>query len=357
MPARFFPHGMLAAALLLAAGCKRVPPHATISGHIEGCKDSIIHLYIGLGDHYDTKYVPIKDGSFSWTDNYPDPQSAVMEVCDQRIQLFLENTDMEINGHIDALDRVKITGSAIQEEYNAYMSSVAKLREEEEYQRYLLSNREGREKEAGPAYDSLVALDKKITNTFISTHPGSIVSVAIIDDLSNSEVPGYLDSLFRLLTPGIVATRDGTQLKGKITGLMKESVGQPLKDFAEVNLNGDTVRLADLKGKTVLIHFWTAYNEPENLTLLRLYNCYHCKNFTVLGVWMGDSKDQWKEWVETEELPWTEVADLKPLDGSMALAYGSRNLSDNLLIDPKGIIIGRYLSMRRLEHKLEEMFH
>ncbi|RFM31788.1 TlpA disulfide reductase family protein [Chitinophaga silvisoli] len=369
MPFRYCSLPILTAGLLFLAACRQTPSHITISGHIEGLEDSILYLGIPKEDAYDTfdnsdyydseviRYVPIKNGSFSWSQSAEGPRHIVLKLGAHRISLFTGNTDIQIQGGKDSLGNLRITGSAPQQEFEAFKQSMAKIWKQERYLGGILSKVSDTNyiKEITPQYDAVVALHKLKTAQFIADHPGSIVSVALIRELTYDGDPTYLDSLFHLLTPEVLTSREGKYLQEKIGVLKRGAVGQVFRDFVQTDENGDTVRLADFKGKYLLIYYWEGYGKEENLDVLRLYNCYKKMGFTVLGVFMGEDKAGWKDVINYYGLPWKQVSDLEGMHGSLAREYGIIHIPNNFLLDPKGVIIGRSMSMEELEKKLCEI--
>ena len=64
-------------------------------------------------------------------------------------------------------------------------------------------------------------------------------------------------------------------------------IGKPAPDFAGTDVDGKPVRLADQKGKVVLIDFWATWAPPCVAAfphLRELYHTYRDQGFTVIGV-------------------------------------------------------------------------
>jgi thiol-disulfide isomerase/thioredoxin len=79
-----------------------------------------------------------------------------------------------------------------------------------------------------------------------------------------------------------------------INAAMKPAVlkaGGPAPDFSLKDLNGRDERLADYKGKVVLVNFWATWCDPcreEIPWLIEMQEKYGAKGFTVLGIAMDE---------------------------------------------------------------------
>ena len=112
--------------------------------------------------------------------------------------------------------------------------------------------------------------------------------------------------------------------------------------FEAKTLTGDTLRLADLRGQTVLVNFWATWCEPckaEMPDLQAVYENYQSRGFRILGVNLGEGKDQVATWVQRLGVTFDIVLD----DGQqIASEYQLRGQPSSYLIAPNGVITQIY---------------
>lgn len=100
------------------------------------------------------------------------------------------------------------------------------------------------------------------------------------------------------------------------------TIGDVAPAFSAKNQNGETVSLADFKGKKVILYFYPKDNTPgctaEACDFRDNYQSLTSKGFEVIGVSTDDEKSHQK-FVTKFELPFTLIADT---DKEIVEAYG-----------------------------------
>jgi peroxiredoxin len=75
----------------------------------------------------------------------------------------------------------------------------------------------------------------------------------------------------------------------------------PAPDFALSDLDGNNYRLADLRGKVVMINFWATWCPPcrgELPSLQRLWRQYQDEEFLLLAISVDENPDELSRFVE-----------------------------------------------------------
>ncbi|MBL7844611.1 MAG: redoxin domain-containing protein [Cyclobacteriaceae bacterium] len=136
------------------------------------------------------------------------------------------------------------------------------------------------------------------------------------------------------------------------------AIGQKAPEISLANPEGQVVPLSSLRGKYVLVDFWAKWCGPcrkENPNIVRAYNAYKDKGFTVYGVSLDRSKEDWLQGIREDGLTWTHVSDLKFWQSEAAKTYNITAIPFSLLLDPDGVIIAKNLRGQALDDKLEEV--
>lgn len=108
--------------------------------------------------------------------------------------------------------------------------------------------------------------------------------------------------------------------------------------FQLPTLTGETIHLADLQGRYVLINFWATWCLPcrEEMPYLQQLAATHADQLTVLGINMRESSAEIQPYVD--ELGITFPILIQP-DDEMLLGYSVRGLPLSFVIAPSGELI------------------
>jgi thiol-disulfide isomerase/thioredoxin len=139
------------------------------------------------------------------------------------------------------------------------------------------------------------------------------------------------------------------------------------KDITEVKLDpdlkdisGKRIALSSLKGKYVLLTFWSVRSKEciaENLQLKEYYKMYSKKGFEIYQINLDESESDWRSSVKFDELPWISTREDDPLDPRNAVIFNVKSLPTNYLFDKGGTIVASNLHGRSLQIKLEQLFN
>jgi peroxiredoxin len=125
-------------------------------------------------------------------------------------------------------------------------------------------------------------------------------------------------------------------------------------DFQLESLEGQTVRLSDLRGEVVLLNFWKTTCGPcvmEIPLLLQVHEEWQAAGVTLLAVNIGESAEKVTDFLQEQEF--TSLPVLLDADQSVAAQYGISSIPCTFLIDQEGILqmvkFGAFTSLAEIE--------
>lgn len=126
------------------------------------------------------------------------------------------------------------------------------------------------------------------------------------------------------------------------------------------DINNKRISLSSLRGKYVLLAFWSVQSQDcvnENLQLKQLYKQYHNKGFEIYQISLDKDTDAWKAAVRFDELPWINTREDDPSNPRTAMLFNVKAVPANYLFDKQGTVIASNLHGRSLQIKLNQLFN
>jgi len=133
----------------------------------------------------------------------------------------------------------------------------------------------------------------------------------------------------------------------------KAELDKPAPDFTLQDLDGNTVRLSDFRGKVVFLNFWATWCPPcrmEMPDIEALHRKYRDRDVVVLGVDIQENANTVRAFIGEGGYTWTFALDTS---GEVATIYQVRGIPASYFIDKKGII--RALSIGAMTGQTMEM--
>jgi hypothetical protein len=179
---------------------------------------------------------------------------------------------------------------------------------------------------------------KIVSDSLRTVYPESKHVKALINDVKNELNQMYMDKLNRIAEGKNVNKLDPNLISSK----------------------GERVRLSSLRGKYVLLTFFSSESQDcikENEQLRTLWNKYHSKGLEIYQISIDNDINRWISYVRYEEIPWISVIEDNPNDPEIAKTLAISAVPENFLIDKEGNIINSSLHGRNLSIMLDQLYN
>ena len=363
------------------AGTASAQEAFTLRGEIAGMDGKKMYLMYDAGDGQNTvDSTVVEDGRFAFSGKMGAVSSALLANDLRRMQvgsstftmLWLEPADMAFACPTGDLREFTMTGSRTQDEQAELERMKAPVTKELQtlMEAYNASGdnaeREALKVKMAPLQEQAARLEAD----FVKSHPDSYVSLQLLMYQTSRMDYEEARAIYDGFSDRVKACRMAAQVLAEINALQLGVPGTEAYPFETTDIDGKPFRLADLRGKVVLLDFWASWCAPcraSNPHLKELYAEYKDKGFEIVCIADDDSSlDAWHKAIEKDGigafrhvlrgLKWKDGKPDKSTD--ISDRYGIHFLPTKILVGKDGMIVGRYGGgeEEQLDAKLAEIF-
>ncbi len=336
-----------------------------------------VYLSYRAGDAMVNDSVQLDNGKFKLETKIAEPILATFSVRYEssdanakpqveRISVFLEPGELSIVAK-DSLKAAKISGSKSHTEYLALGEKLKPYDDQskalnEQYREFAKTKDEaGMKRIVDESKIISEERKEKVLYAYLKENPASPIALYVLKQYAGWDIdPKKVEPLFASLPASTREWTSAVEFRALIDAAKKTAVGEYAMNFTQNDTLGNAVSLASFKGKYVLIDFWASWCGPcraENPNLVKAFNNYNQKGFTILGVSLDNpgKEKAWMDAIHKDGLTWTQLSDMKGWNNVVAKQYGIRAIPQNLLLDPTGKIIAKNIRGEELNKTLKEL--
>lgn len=366
----------------LIVSCGGSDPNAfTLNGTAQGGFEDGTKVFLRFQDSLGTiqtiDTTSIESGQFSFQGTSDNLDLKLIEIEGQQpaIRVFLEPGKIKAVVRKDSLQFARVEGTPENDALMAYQDlnkefSDAMQGVQEDFQVAIQSGDTISANSLREEMNEISSRAAERFTEFVGEHPENMVSAFVLRDLAMVQyrrkqqgVDFIDDKRLKEVYDGLdVSVQESRYLKGVgdlVETWVKTGIGVKAPAFSGPTPEGGSISLEEyIEDKVVLVDFWAGWCRPcrmENPNVVRVYNKFKDKGFTVLGVSLDDNPEVWKSAIADDQLNWGHVSNLMKYQDPIAQEYGVSAIPASFLLDRNGVIIARNLRGPALEAKVAEV--
>lgn len=323
-----------------------------------------------------------KDGSFEFKGKINYPNFFLLRLNEKNFVTLLVDTAEKIRIYGDAANfsRDYIVegsgGSLLVQKLNNHLTKTKHKLDSIRSKMYVFRTNENYELQKvrwGQELEDIKRNQIEYSTGFVQKHPFSMSSVLalyqkfddsnyVVQDLQSLKVAA---SALNTVFP---KSEHVKALYANTIRLMDEEKNNKLKDFIAKsgtnspditlpNYNGRDIALSSLRGKIVLIQFWSAKDATsriQNQALIELYSKYKAKGLEIYQVSVDTDRSLWLNAIEQDGLSWINVGDMKGSNSALNM-YNVQEIPSNYILDREGIIVAKDLKGSSLDQAMNRL--
>lgn len=356
--------GRLCVLCLLAMSCKHEPAYR-IEGEFPDAPE-------GTVVYFEKDSAVIQNGKFVFQGKTAYPKLSSLRVKGinrygmpgyKGTRLWIENTDIgvacayaDLPDFFQYSERMKITGSKLNDQYNRYRKDVVALGTRDSlwkiYQQvYLIPSFEWRnvDVQAGirvmREIQDLSARQKQLTQKFIAEHPDSPISLELLSGIIRGQkyTLTEADRMIGSLDTCLNALPAYADLLNAYKAFAPTAKGQKYIDVTLLDKEGKEVKLSDyiIPGKYNMLEFWASWCGPcrGEIPHLRHVNEVLGKDFNIISISIDEKNADWQKAMQEEGMIWTQLNVPGGFKGEACQKYNIDGVPYSLVLDGEGKIL------------------
>lgn len=328
-----------------------------ISGAINNLKDSLTVVLTKMDSRnfYGKKIdsTVSLNGSFELKTEITEPSEYQIMIIDYEAKMgkgfhfWLDKKDISIQGNFDDFENAKISDSKLTDLSKEYNS---------------ISKKYSNQMKNGEIYmkDFYKGMKKERLN-FLFEKPNNIVSLTNFLPFTDNLNKDSLQLFYAKLDNKLQNSKNGIALKNSFE-IEEIKIGAPFIDITAKDLEGNSVKISDFKGKVIVLDFWAKWchycHEQNQEEFPKLKEKYKNEDFVIISYSVDVDKEDWGKSSKADNINWINISNLEGKTDKYVTQYGVQVYPTSFIIDKNGTVLKKMKGYKydALENELDKIF-